>query len=153
MLIAWTGKTGNDGIERLGWYHAAVDPCSPVEELPKGYWKAGDYNNGNQSFSYKYGVRRSYTDEVTETWGREVTETVERKFEFLFGSTTRTISGTVSESLARMHSETFEEYEEREKKKEFGPGQIWQWTWDITDACGLSMASTDSMVVTPNMAE
>jgi len=149
----WNAVIGPDGQVTL---YASTDPwecpavtknCSSITNKA-GAWQYVQTVSAPQTITLKHGVKHSYTDTTTETWGESVTVSVSSGFD-AFGLASRvTVSSETSHSLAQTYTKTFEETDEQDFTDTFDAGTIFQWAWTITDLCGKSKVKGTDLVRT-----
>jgi hypothetical protein len=149
-LVAFIGNSGGQGISALGGYWGPN--CNTIHKV-EGKWVPLTYSSGHQTYSETIGTTSSYTKSSTQTWGSSTTKSVTAGFSFMGLSASTTISHTYSQSLAMSYSQTFSMTKTDTTSIEFDAGQIWQWHFNVTDACGRTDVFGRDWVRTDNQIE
>ena len=115
-----------------------------------GKWVSISSSSGNQDVKYEMGTTHTDTSTDETKWGASVTTSVTAGFSFFGASGSATVSGTVSASIASSYSSTFSSTKTVTYDYQFGPGDVWQWQFDVNSPCGKATSSGHDLALTPN---
>lgn len=126
--------------------------CTNIQK-PKGRWVPSGFSSLNHTWKIYEGTTHSYTKTNAEQWGNSVSATVQAGFEAEIFSGSISITGTISNQISQTYSSTFSTTQSSEEDYECGPGEVWQWVFEIQDECGTSTSKRFDVVVTANQAQ
>jgi hypothetical protein len=152
----WAIVVKPDGSIQLSDGHNGCPPLPPVSDCSKiekvtGAWViVGSSNGSGQTYTYKQGTTRSYTNKDTQTWGSKVTTKVSAGFEAAGAKASVEVDVEMSTTLAHEYSSTFTSTAESDFTYSFDKaGVVWQWRFTVADPCGTSQAQRTDMRLTP----
>lgn len=129
---------GGDQRATQHWIISPAIPCL-VSATPVGRWhQLMSFDEGGQ-LDFTYGTSRGYSSTFSWTWGTEVSVAVEAGFKPFGMGADVTVTGSMSSTLGGSDTKSFQQsYSKTTLFSWSSGGVVWQWIYDVVDACGTS---------------
>jgi len=128
--------------------------CQPLKEV-NARWVPIASTSEQISYKVAKGVTRATTSEDSYEWGAAVEAKVSAGFQVpTIGGVSVDISASVSASFGNTYTEYFQSTESTEFTFTANrAGVMWQWQFNVYDACGMNIVKGMDVVLTENQAE
>jgi len=136
-------------VRKLSGDGGRVDARHCAAVSANGYWFPFKYSNAQESeIQISEGVIRTFTESAsrTKSWERSVTASISS--DFSFGDASLEVSTTYGESMTSSVESAISKSKLTTHTSTFGPGQMWQFVYDVRDICVSWELKTKDLVIT-----
>jgi hypothetical protein len=129
----------------------SISDCTAIRTKTAKWVDVGS-SPSSQTYTFTYGVDRSYEVQQIEEWGQSTTISMTNGFSYDGYSLSVTVSHTTSHEFTESHTSIFGMSQKETYTTTVGRGVLWQFQVVVTDDCGTSTIHMKDFTVTKDLA-